>query len=440
MTKNQMPPVDDIINSIDKDCFDNILGYDYVKEEMVRWLKYVAYIESGAEWTEGFQCNIAFVGPEGASKGLMAESFADAYADIYELRHPEGKGCHFMRYRISHSMSESEMRDAISWMKGQSAAKKGQCDMVVLVISNVDLLTPEQVKDIQDMASGVSDKVFTVVSMKDSDCVSAKELYTFDIKVCEPSKSDSEAFLEYLIHEKYKDVSFGTDMEGLLDIFNGRPFGAVDVSLQHCIIKAASRNEDITPGMLVESALGVDVTSFRQYSLKERFESGRHLAGEMVLIAMHGDVYGDVLRGFAYLKGLKGDLYGNNRVTYNGNYDRETLYELLAGMAGDEICTGMKLRGSETRINNLKKLVIEDLTVSGIYGPQYLEFTGSEAQKKKIDRKASEIMEEMYRDTITMLSPYKELIVEIGHKIAMDGYILLSEARELLREFDNNRE
>lgn len=436
MTKNQKLPVDVIIDSIDKDCFDNILGYDYVKEEMVRWLKFIAYVESGAEWTEGFKTDIAFVGPEGTGKGLMAESFAAIYMDIYRLSYPEGKGCFILQYRFSKSMSESEIRDGITRMAYQLAEKKGECDTVALVISNVDLLTPNQVKDIQDMAHGVSDKVFNVVTMEDSDFVSAKELNTFAIKVCKPSESDSKAFLEYLIHEKYKDVSFETDMEGLLDIFNGRSFEAVDVLLRHCIIYAASRNEDITLDMLIESALGEDTTSFREYSLRDRIEAGVYLAGQVIFSAMHGDVS----RGFACLKGSRGDFYCDYKVAYNGNRDKETLYAMLASIAGYEIRRGKKCKGSEEQINTLKKLVLQDLTVSGIYGLQYLEFTGSEDQREKIDRKASEIMEELYRDTIAMLTPYKELIWTIAEKIGTDGYILLSEARKLLREFENNRE
>ena len=436
MITKQMNPVGDTDICISKDYFDDILGYDYVKDEMLKQLKFADYVESGAKWTEGFEAGIAFVGPKGNGKRLMAERYADAYADLYKQRYPEGKGCRIIQFRFDKPQSESEMSEVISWTEEQVKAMKGEYDKVALVISNVDLLTPKQVKDIQNIAHGVSDKVFTVVTMKNSDCVSAKELNTFDIKVCEPSESDSKAFLEYLINEKYKDVSFGTDMEGLLDIFHGRSFEAVDLLLRYCIINAASRNEDITPGMLLECVLGADEVSFRQYSLKDGIEFGVLLAGQVVFSAVHGDVS----RGFAYLNGSKGNFYCNYDVTYNGNHDKEKLYVMLSRMAGCEICTGMKCTGSEESINSLKNIVIAGLTVSGIYGLEYLEFTGSEAQREKIDKKASEIMEEMYRDTIEMLSPYKELLLTIGEKLRIDGYMLLSEVKKLLREFDNNRE
>lgn len=411
--------------------FEDIVGYDYVKTQMTECLNLYRYLESSVD-NDINKAGVAFIGPKGSGKKYMAENYAR------QLNRS------IMVFDAETSLTVDQCNSYFSEIEKAIAGKKVSfVDRATLLIANVDMATPEVLSVILRFMSKVCKDFYTIVTLTDQESVCAQQCINewtpFIIAVNEPGEKDSMAFLEYLVKYKYKDTVFKTAMDDLLNIFMGIPFWKVDQVLNRIVLKAACSNEDVGTDSIVFGSIIKKKTSYIQYPLDKRIKAGVHEAGHILMEAK----LREKAKGFSFLIGLEGVCWCRESYEYDGLFDEELpvkrMLALLAGMAADELCSGSKSNGSSLDIKSVKELILEDLTKKGIHGLEYIEIAGGEDYKEIIDRKAHEILEELYQRTLSILAPYKELLFKIGEKIGREGYILLPEVRRLLAEFDKNR-
>lgn len=147
--------------------------------------------------------------------------------------------------------------------------------------------------------------------------------------------------------------------------------------------------------------------------------------------------YGCIHNAKAYFMHNDPDVY-----TINDTEEYKTGYVmmLLAGYAAVELVYGEKHCGSDKDLLDVKKSIIDDLIYHGKYGLEFIKITDSIEQQNKIDRKAHELIEELYKKTIEILKPYKSLLEQIGDRMVREGYILLPDVKLLIEEYDKNRD
>lgn len=431
--KNTMRELELYSSDSVKDIFDSIVGYGSVRCQMEQMIeKYENYTSKDAN--REYPIGVAFTGVNGAANDYIAYKYALATH----------------RYVLLCCKGSESIEETFKNIKNRiDEIKKNNAEKVTMFLPDITNFTLDELMQIIETVESYFEDTYIVATiekgkLKGNEVRAFCDRFITDyIMVYFPDERATKEYLNYLIRDRYKLSNFNIDMEELLDIYRGLSFSEMNFYFGLSVIQEERTNSEISVDCLISPVLkSICTDDYREYSDGCNFRAGVDVAGGAIVdYLLKKDI-----RGFW---GLNGNGHFHNTGYYERGYNPMPALDvmndvriLLAAWAADILYEGAENATFNplNTITTVKEIIMDCLTVRGLYGLEYVQLSDSEAYKAKVDEKAHEILQNTFSEVMDLLTPYREVIIDMAKQIKDKGYILMTEVRKAIEEYDLTRE
>ena len=367
----------------DNNMFDNIIGYNHIKNELVRIIDCINNVEKYKKLGIKIPKNLLLHGEPGVGKTLFANAFVNALnRNKYIIRKdmPNGKFVEYINKTVKEAIDNQPsviLFDDIDKFSNNDDDHKNSDEFIV----------------VQSLIDDCKNKdVYFVATANDLDDMPDSLLRAgrFDCKILvhNPTINDSISIIKHYLSDKMVDKNI--DYEEIAKILNGRSCALLETVINEAGLFAGYKNDNlIRKDDIIRACLRViynECESVDEMS-KERIEiASIHEAGH----ALVSEILEPQSVNLVTISNYFGDKGGITAINQNENYWMDIKYRenrimvLLAGRAATEIILNRLDCGARNDIDEARS-ILEDIH-NGLYANNfnYYEEYGVSDKAKEI--------------------------------------------------------
>ena len=399
--------------------FENIIGYDYVKEELeliISWYSNDKYINNkNAKLPSG----ILFYGPPGNGKTFFIKELINQFKDnTYVLDGDDDNVC-----------------DEISKIYKKARENK----LSIVLIDEIDLLIDKDTKAIrvlQDELDGINngnERVLTIATTNNLYDIPSPLLRTgrFDrmIRISDPEIEDKKKILNYYFDKLNIKTNFKNN-DDVIYLLGSKSCSDIMSICNDCYFRF--NDKVITEDNLIESISKLD--SENSYFLKRKTkETAYHEIGHYLMAKKHSkffEVYEVKFtdRGGVCKYGAKDDVYKSIDIALA---DAEIG---LGGIIAEKILFGAWSVGCRNDFNDVREGIntyVNTFSHNSIKQvlKRYDNYDRNETERTryKNEKVANKLLKKCYKNTYKYLKKHKEEIIKYGDLLFEKGYLVASD-------------
>ena len=411
--------------------FENIIGYDGVKEELDlicdALLNSNKYKELGVYTPRGLMLH----GAPGLGKTTMARALIKASGrKTYILRKTESDGS-FVR-KISKVFEEAR-NNAPSIVFLDDMDKFSDCD------DNRRNNTDEYIAVQSAIDDSLNYEVFVLATANDIDDIPNSLLRTgrFDkvIQIKYPNVKDARKIVDYYLKKKKKVINVNSEL--IAKIIQGHSCSDLETVVNEAGLTAAYNNKDVIENDdIIKACLRViynapkdETIDYKQKKLAAVHECGHAIVSE---IMYPGSV--NLVSVSNHATNAAGLTSCNNDELYDTGDYRKQITVLLAGKAASEVIINSYDSGCNSDIRRARHYA--DLIIDNFaeYGFSLFERNFPSILSNRKDVAISLILDECYQEAKTILFNNKHIVKNMAKKLIEKSYLINDDIKAIMCE------
>ena len=416
-------------------AFDQIIGYDSIKSELLRYCDSFKnpekYRQLGAKAPRG----VLLHGVPGIGKTLMAECFA--------------KECGYTTFIIRKQYSDGKFLEYIT--ETFKEAKDNAPSVVILddldKFSNSDFVyrnTDEYVAVQAGIESCKEYDVFVLATANDiyvlPDSLLRSERFDRIIELQEPSSAEEEKILKSYLGKTKIDKT--VDIQEILRLMSGRTCADLEKVVNDAGLSAAYAEKNAIMHEDIFNACIKLITGEDASTGGVTYKGARmvavHEAGHVVVSEFWRP-------GSVNLSSIAGNGNGKGGITTNskdyrkGNTMEDLIFEIsiaLAGKAATQILLGLEDTGCKADIQNaynMAKTAVSDFCWNGFEAIQH-GHDPSDFAKDNRDREISELLDDIYLETLKTINENRPLVQKVAEALLEKTTITFRDIEQIINE------